>query len=59
MDETVRELVETGYIHNHARMWFASFVVHFRKLGWKAGRSSFTGICWMEIRRAMRCRGSG
>lgn len=37
MDESVRELVETGYMHNHARMWFASFVVHFRKLGWKAG----------------------
>ena len=41
MDETVRELVETGYIHNHARMWFASFVVHFRKLGWKAGERFF------------------
>ena len=37
MDESVRELVETGYMHNHARMWFASFVIHFRKLGWKAG----------------------
>ena len=33
MDESVRELVETGYMHNHARMWFASFVIHFRKLG--------------------------
>ena len=41
MDETVRELVETGYIHNHARMWFASFVVHFRKLGWRAGERFF------------------
>ena len=37
MDETVRELVETGYLHNHARMWFASFVIHFRKLSWQAG----------------------
>lgn len=37
MDESVRELVETGYMHNHARMWFASYVVHFRKLSWKAG----------------------
>ena len=41
MDETVRELVGTGYIHNHARMWFASFVVHFRKLGWKSGERFF------------------
>ena len=41
MDETVRELVGTGYIHNHARMWFASFVVHFRKLGWRSGERFF------------------
>ena len=41
MDESVRELVETGYMHNHARMWFASFVIHFRKLGWKAGERFF------------------
>ena len=41
MDESVRELVETGYLHNHARMWFASFVIHFRKLGWKAGERFF------------------
>ncbi len=37
MDESVRELVETGYMHNHARMWFASYIIHFRKLGWKVG----------------------
>lgn len=41
MDESVRELIETGYMHNHARMWFASFVIHFRKLGWKAGERFF------------------
>ena len=41
MDESVRELVKTGYMHNHARMWFASFVIHFRKLGWKAGEGFF------------------
>ena len=41
MDESVRDLVETGYMHNHARMWFASFVIHFRKLGWKAGERFF------------------
>ena len=41
MDESVRQLVETGYMHNHARMWFASFVIHFRKLGWKAGERFF------------------
>ena len=41
MDEIVRELIETGYMHNHARMWFASFVIHFRKLGWRAGERFF------------------
>ena len=41
MDESVRELVETGSMHNHARMWFASFVIHFRKLGWRAGERFF------------------
>ena len=41
MDESVRELVEQGYMHNHARMWFASFVIHFRKLGWKGGERFF------------------
>lgn len=41
MDESVRELIETGYMHNHARMWFASFVIHFRKLGWKTGERFF------------------
>jgi len=41
MDESVRELIEMGYLHNHARMWFASFVIHFRKLGWKTGERFF------------------
>ena len=41
MDESVRELIETGYMHNHARMWFASFVIHFRKLGSKTGERFF------------------
>ena len=41
MDECVRELTQTGYMHNHARMWFASFIIYFRKLGWKAGERFF------------------
>ena len=27
----IRELIETGFIHNHARMYLASYIVHFRK----------------------------
>jgi deoxyribodipyrimidine photo-lyase len=41
MDAFVRELVETGWMHNHARMWFASYVVHFRKVDWRAGARFF------------------
>lgn len=28
------ELVETGYLHNHARMWLAGYVVHWRRANW-------------------------
>ena len=37
IDQQVRELYATGYLHNHARMWIASYVVHIRKVGWQAG----------------------
>lgn len=37
IDEAVRELYTTGYLHNHARMWMASYVVHLRKVHWRAG----------------------
>ena len=37
VDEAVRTLYETGLLHNHARMWLASYVVHMRKVHWCAG----------------------
>ena len=37
VDLAVRELYRTGYLHNHARMWLASYVVHLRKVHWRAG----------------------
>ncbi len=37
IDRAVRELYQTGYLHNHARMWIASYVVHLRKVHWRAG----------------------
>lgn len=37
IDRAVRELYDTGYLHNHARMWLASYVVHLRKVHWRAG----------------------
>ena len=37
IDNSVRILYATGYLHNHARMWLASYVVHVRKVYWRAG----------------------
>ena len=37
IDEAVRTLYATGTLHNHARMWLASYVVHVRQVHWRAG----------------------
>ncbi len=37
IDQAVRRLHATGMLHNHARMWLASYVVHVRKVHWRAG----------------------
>lgn len=37
IDEAVRTLYATGMLHNHARMWLASYVVHLRKVHWRCG----------------------
>lgn len=36
-DAWLRELVETGYLHNHARMWFASIWIFTLDLPWRLG----------------------
>jgi deoxyribodipyrimidine photo-lyase len=30
-------LYATGYLHNHARLWLASYLVHLRKVHWRVG----------------------
>ncbi|MFP7675360.1 FAD-binding domain-containing protein [Marivita sp. S0852] len=35
------ELVETGYLHNHARMWFASIWIFTLRLPWHLGADFF------------------
>ena len=35
IDMAVRTLYDTGYLHNHARMWLASYIVHIRKVHWR------------------------
>ena len=37
IDQAVRTLYATGTLHNHARMWLASYVVHLRHVHWRAG----------------------
>lgn len=41
MDAFSRELVATGYLHNHARMWLAAYLVHWRRVAWQAGARWF------------------
>jgi len=41
MDGFQQELVTTGWLHNHARMWMAAYVVHWRRVHWKAGADWF------------------
>lgn len=40
-DHWVRELKQTGYLHNHARMWFASIWIFTLKLPWEIGADFF------------------
>ena len=40
-DAWVTELVTTGYLHNHARMWFASIWVYTLELPWQLGADFF------------------
>ncbi len=37
----IQELTQSGYLHNHARMYVASYVVHFRRVKWQAGAKFF------------------
>ncbi|MEM8790532.1 MAG: FAD-binding domain-containing protein [Pseudomonadota bacterium] len=40
-DQWAGELVETGYLHNHARMWFASIWIFTLRLPWELGADFF------------------
>ncbi|MBR2657246.1 MAG: deoxyribodipyrimidine photolyase [Loktanella sp.] len=40
-DAWAQELVETGYLHNHARMWFASIWIFTLGLPWRLGADFF------------------
>jgi deoxyribodipyrimidine photo-lyase len=40
-DAWAHELASTGYLHNHARMWFASIWIFTLRLPWAAGADFF------------------
>jgi deoxyribodipyrimidine photo-lyase len=40
-DAWAQELVRTGYLHNHARMWFASIWIFTLQLPWELGADFF------------------
>lgn len=40
-DHWANELADTGYLHNHARMWFASIWIYTLKLPWELGADFF------------------
>jgi hypothetical protein len=41
LDHFTRELITTGYLHNHARMWWASWWIHGEGLPWELGAHFF------------------
>jgi deoxyribodipyrimidine photo-lyase len=41
IDAFAAELIGSGWLHNHARMWLASYVVHWRRVRWQAGARWF------------------
>ena len=40
-DALITQLTETNYLHNHARMWYASIWIHTLKLPWQLGADWF------------------
>ena len=40
-DHWTEELIETGYLHNHARMWYASIWIYTLRKSWVSGANFF------------------
>lgn len=41
VDSFSRDMREQGWLHNHARMWLAAYIVHWRRVRWQAGARWF------------------
>lgn len=41
IDQFISELLQTGYIHNHVRLYLAGYICHWRRVKWQAGARWF------------------
>ena len=41
VDGMLHDLFADGYLHNHARLWFAAYLCHFRGVQWQEGAKLF------------------
>jgi deoxyribodipyrimidine photo-lyase len=41
IDGMLSDLFDQGYLHNHARLWFAAYLCHFRGVRWQEGAKLF------------------
>lgn len=41
IDGMLSDLFDQGYLHNHARLWFAAYLCHFRGVRWQEGARLF------------------
>ncbi|MFN3705314.1 MAG: FAD-binding domain-containing protein [Thermoflexales bacterium] len=41
IDDGLHELFTLGYVHNHWRMWFAAYLLHWRRVDWQVGARLF------------------
>lgn len=41
IDHFSEQLQSDGYLHNHARLWLAAYVVHWRRVRWQVGAHWF------------------
>ena len=41
IDHFIAELLTTGYVHNHVRLYLAGYICHWRRVKWQAGAQWF------------------
>ena len=41
IDGFATDLMESGWLHNHARMWLAAYMLHWRRVRWQVGARWF------------------